>query len=42
MSRALSSAGKASGKAVEGTVGDLGRGLRKWKLTKGGMSGLGK
>lgn len=40
MSRALGSAAKASGKAVEGIVGDMGRSLREWKQTKGGKGSL--
>jgi len=41
VSRALGSAGAASGKAVEGVVGEAGRSYREWKRVKGGKGSLG-
>ncbi|KAL3811638.1 hypothetical protein ACHAXA_001395 [Cyclostephanos tholiformis] len=41
VSRALGNAGKASGKAVEGVVGEMGRSLMEWKRKKGGKGSLG-
>ncbi|KAL7551543.1 hypothetical protein ACHAWF_014790, partial [Thalassiosira exigua] len=41
VARALGSAGKSSGKAVEGVVGDMGRSYRDCKRIKGGKGSLG-
>jgi len=41
VSRALGNAGLASGKAVEGVVGDMGRSYKEWKRIKGGKGSLG-
>lgn len=41
LSRALGNAGKASCKAVEGVVGEMGRNLKEWKRIKGGKGSLG-
>lgn len=41
ISNLLSSAGRSSGKAVRGVVGDMSKDIREWKRVKGGKNSLG-